>query len=173
MKTILEFSPIILFFIVYKLSDIYYATAALMISYAALVLVMWLSKRKVEKIHVISLIALLIFGGMTLTFKDPLFIKWKPTVVNFILGSVFLVSPLMKSVNIAERMMGSVFDLSQELWQKVNLSWIIFFFVSGLLNIIVAYTCEESTWVNFKLFGLTGIGIIFMAGLFLSLRKYI
>ena len=154
----------ILFFAAYKLYDIYVATG---VAIAAAVLqtgLFWLKHRKFEKMHLITLAILIVFGGLTLVLRDPVFIKWKPTIVNWLFAAGFLVAPLFGGKTLPERMMGSNVALQAEQWRRLNLAWVLFFILLGILNLAVAFNFSEAIWVNFKLFGLMGLTVLFALG---------
>lgn len=173
MKMFFDLFPVILFFIVYKKWDIYVATTTLMVAFSLQVAGLWIVKRKVEKMYFVSLIAILVFGALTLVLRNPVFIKWKPTIINWIFGAVFLGSSLVGGRPVVKRLMGPVVALSDSGWTKLNGAWILFFITCGLLNLVVAYQCTENTWVNFKLFGLTGLSFAFVVGQALVLRDHL
>lgn len=162
MKLLFDFFPIFLFFIVYKVSDIYAATLAAIIATAVQVAVTWFKTRKVEPMHLVSLAIIVIFGGATLFLKDELFIKWKPTVLNWLFGIAFLASQLFGKRTLIERMLGSQIELPEPVWRRLNLSWAFFFIVLGGVNLFVLYNFTTETWVNFKLFGLLGLTFLFV-----------
>ena len=164
MKLLFDLFPVVLFVVAYFLSDIYVATGALIL--ATLVQVVWLKVRDgtVPKIHLVTLALLLFFGGLTILLQDPLFIKWKPTIVNWLFAAGFLVVPLFGGKTLPERMMGSNVALRGEEWKRLNLAWILFFILLGILNLAVAFNFSEVTWVNFKLFGLMGLTVLFALG---------
>jgi intracellular septation protein len=103
----------------------------------------------------------LVFGGLTLLIRDPTFIKWKPSIVNWLFAAAFLASQYIRGPTIIERMMGQNVALDATSWRKLNLAWVGFFVVAGVLNLYVAYRYSEATWVNFKLFGLMGLTLAF------------
>jgi intracellular septation protein len=162
MKFLADFLPIILFFIAYQLYDIYVATAVAIVASALQVGFLWLLRKKIEKMHLITLGLLVIFGGLTLLLRDPVFIKWKPTVVNWLFGVVFLGSQFIGKKSMIERMMSHAIDLPAQIWTRLNYSWGIFFLASGILNLYVAFNYAEETWVNFKLFGMLGLTLLFV-----------
>jgi len=162
MKFLTDFLPIVLFFIAYQLYDIYVATAVAIVASMLQVSFLWLSGKKVEKMHLVTLGLLLIFGGLTLLLRDPLFIKWKPTVVNWLFAAVFLGSQVIGKKTMVERMMSHAVTLPVPIWTRLNLSWGAFFLVSGILNLYVAFYFSEEIWVNFKLFGMLGLTVVFV-----------
>ena len=162
MKFLYDFFPIVLFFIAYKLYGMYVATAVIIASSLLQVGYSWFRHRKVEKMHLITLVIVLVFGGLTLILQDPVFIKWKPTVVNWLFATAFLGSQFIGAKTLVERMMSTQIDLPSPVWRRLNLTWVAFFVVSGAVNIYVAYNFSEDTWVNFKLFGVLGLTIAFI-----------
>lgn len=162
MKFLIDFFPILLFFVAYKTSGIYVATAVAMLASLAQTGWHWFRHGKAETMHLVTLGLLLVFGGMTLAFQDPVFIKWKPTLVNWLFAIAFVLSPLFGGRLLIERMMGHAIKLPQAIWQRLNLAWSLFFALLGGLNLYVAYHYDEATWVNFKLFGLMGLTFAFI-----------
>lgn len=109
-----------------------------------------------------SAVLVLVFGGLTLWIHDATFIKWKPTIVNLLFAGAFLASHFIKGPTIVQRLMGEQMKLEPEsLWRRLSFMWIAFFVVSALLNLYVAYSFSEEAWVNFKLFGMIGLTIVF------------
>jgi intracellular septation protein len=207
MKQLFDFLPIVLFFIVYKFfldlpdklivavnewlpfmaltpgneSDaIYMATLVAIIATIIQVAFSAILLKKVEKMPIITLVLLVIFGGATLLLKDPLFIQWKPSVINGLFGIGFLLSQFIGSKPLVQRLMSQAVAIEDDsVWVKLNLSWVFFFAISGLANIIVApaidpfnFQFSESTWVDFKLFGLMGMTIAFVIGQAFYLARF-
>jgi len=162
MKFLYDFFPIVLFFIAYKVYGMYVATAVIIVSSLLQVGYSWYRHRKVEKMHLITLVIVLVFGGLTLILQDPVFIKWKPTVVNGLFAVAFLGSQFIGKKTLVERMMSTQIELPSAVWRRLNLTWVAFFVVSGAANIYVAYNFSEDTWVNFKLFGVLGLTFAFI-----------
>jgi len=171
MKFLFDFFPILLFFAAYHLYGIYAATAVAMVASVVQIGAGWLLWRKVERMHWISAGLIVFFGGMTLILHNPLFIMWKPTILNWLFALVFLGSAWIGSKPLVQRMMEHVIQVPREIWHRVNWAWVAFFFVSGVVNILVAYQFSQTTWVNFKLFGLMGMTFVFMIlqGLYLGM----
>ena len=172
MKFLYDFFPILLFFIAYKLYDIYVATAVAIASGFLQTGAFWLKHRRFENMHLVTLAFLILFGGATLLFRDPLFIKWKPTVVNWLFALVFMGSRYFGEKTLVERMMSHAITVPVPVWIRLNWAWVIFFTSMGLLNLYVAYTFDEETWVNFKLFGLMGLTFVFIFGQAFYLSRY-
>jgi intracellular septation protein len=162
MKFLADFFPILLFFIAYKTHDIYVATAVAIAASALQVGYYQLRYRKVEKMQWVTLGLLVFFGGMTLAFHDPDFIKWKPTVVNCLFALAFLGSQFIGEKTLLQRMMDQAITLPAPIWIRLNYLWIGFFVAIGLVNLYVAFNYSEETWVNFKLFGMLGLTFAFV-----------
>ncbi len=170
MKFLFDFFPILLFFIAYKTHGIYAATIVAIVASLLQVGYAWLKHRKVETMHWITLALIVVFGGATLLLQDELFIKWKPTVLNWLFGLAFLISQYVGQKNIIQRMMGASITLPNEIWTRLNFSWVLFFVTVGFINLYVVYNFDTDTWVNFKLFGMLGLTILFvlLQGLYLT-----
>lgn len=173
MKLLYDFFPVALFFVAYKLYDIYVATAVVMVAALFQTLGYWIKYRRFENLHLITLGIILILGGITLFFHNPSFIKWKPTLVNWLFAGVFLTSGWISEKNLVEHLLSSQIALPKNIWQNLNFAWIIFFIFSGAINLYVAYTFSEETWVNFKLFGMFGLTILFILIQSIYLSHYI
>jgi intracellular septation protein len=161
MQFLLDLLPVIAFFVAYKLADIYVATTVLIVGVLLQTVYSWLRHRKVSPMLLTSAVLVLIFGGLTLWIHDKTFIQWKPTIVNWLFAAAFLVSERLRGPTIVERLMGESVRLERGDWLRLNRMWIVFFLVAGALNLVVAYRFDEATWVNFKLFGLMGLTLVF------------
>ena len=173
MKILYDFFPILLFFIAYKIYDIYVATAVAIAAAFLQVGMYWLKHRRFENIHLLTLGLLVVFGGLTLALHDPVFIKWKPTLVNWLFAIAFLGSHFIGRKPLVERMMGHAVTLPAPIWSRLNQAWIWFFVVTGVLNLYVAYQFSEDTWVNFKLFGMLGLTLAFVIAQALYLGRHL
>jgi len=174
MKLLFDFLPILLFFIAYKISGIYVATAVIIVASAAQVGLFWLKHHRVEKMHLVTLVLVVILGGATILLHNPLFIYWKPTIVNWLFALVFLGSQFIGQKNLLQRMLeGQITVTSQHVWLRLNIAWVAFFIAMGAVNLYVAFNFEENTWVNFKLFGMMGLTIVFVIAQSLYLARYI
>lgn len=173
MKILYDFFPILLFFVAYKLYGIYAATATAIVATVAQVALFWLRHRRFEKMHLITLAIIVVFGGATLLLHNPVFIKWKPTVAYWLFALTFLGSQFIGGKCIIERMMGHAIQTTRGVWTKLNLAWVVFFVVMGCVNLYVAYNYAEATWVNFKLFGLMGLTLVFVLGQGVVLSRFI
>lgn len=187
MKLLFDFFPIILFFITYKFgpelapaadpwlreNPIYLATFVAMGASVIQVGYTWIKNRKIENMHLVSLVLIVVFGGATLYLKDPIFIKWKPTVLNWLFGVVFLASHVFGERTVIERMLGGQLELPGLVWRRLNLVWAAFFIVIGAVNLYVAYRFDEAVWVNFKLFGMLGLTFLFVILQSFYLSRYL
>lgn len=202
MKLLIDFFPIILFFITYHqagaiventpLGGLFdssqpeiivatmLATGVAIVASFIQVGGYWLKTRSVEKMHIFSLVLITVLGGITIAFGDPAFIQWKPTVLNWVFAGAFLVSQYIGKKSLVHRMMGAQIQLPAAVWKKLNFSWVGFFILSGFANLYVAFyyaidldeKTRMDTWVNFKLFGLLGLTFIFVIAQALYLAKY-
>lgn len=162
MKFLFDFFPILLFFAAYKLYGIYTATAVAIAASFAQVGVHWFKHRRFDNNHLVTLVIVVLFGGATIILHDEMFIKWKPSVVNWIFAVAFLGSQFIGSKTIIERMMGNNITLPAAIWLRLNMSWVAFFIALGIINLFVVYNFDTDTWVNFKLFGMMGLTIVFI-----------
>lgn len=170
MKLLSDLLPVILFVVVYRFYDIYLATWVLM---AAMVMqIAWLKLRgkPVEKMHWVTLVLVLAFGALTLGLHDPLFIMWKPTVVNWLFAAALLFSAWFMQRGLLQRMLETVAEFPSAVIKRLNYAWVAFLVGLGALNLFVAYHYSEDIWVNFKLFGLMGLTLVFALaqGLYLA-----
>lgn len=172
MKFLIDFFPILLFFIAYKVYDIYVATAVAIAAAFVQVGIHWFNHRKFEKSHLVTLAILVVFGGATILLQDEMFIKWKPSVVNWIFAVAFLGSQFIGNKTIVERMMSKSVTLPAAIWLKLNMSWVIFFIALGIINLFVVYNFDTDTWVNFKLFGMMGLTVMFVIAQALYMSRH-
>lgn len=162
MKFLFDLFPVILFFIAYKLAGVYMATLAAIFATAAQIVFVWIKHRKVDKMLWISLILIVVFGGATLLLHDEQFIKWKPTVLYWTFAVGLLISATMFKKNLMRMAMGQHIQLEDKVWRALNFAWSGFFVLMGVANWYVATYYSTDTWVNFKLFGSTGLTLAFV-----------
>lgn len=174
MKQLLEFLPILLFFIVYQMNGqtvaigdwqyrfdgIFSATAVLMVATVAQVAISFALSRQLEKRLIWLALAVLVFGGATLLFRDQAFIQWKPTIFNWTLALVFGASQFIGERNLMERTLGSQLQLPRPVWTRLNLLWVANFLIVGALNLVVAYRFSEAFWVSYKLYSAIGFTLL-------------
>jgi len=173
MKILFDFLPIVVFFIAYKMFDIYVATAVAIAASVVQVGFTWWTTRKLEKMQLATLAIIVFFGGATLLLEDEMFIKWKPTAVNWLFGIAFLVSQFVGKKTLVEHAMGANIHLPPSIWIRLNMSWVVFFMSLGFANLYVMYNFDTDTWVNFKLFGMLGLTVAFVVAQGLYLGRHI
>jgi intracellular septation protein len=185
-KQFIDFIPLILFFIVYKISPqavdvlghsfmvggIYSATAMLIASSLVVYGVLYVRQGKLEKSQWLTLIACLVFGSLTLAFHSETFLKWKAPVVNWVFALIFAGSHFIGDRLLIQRIMGHALTLPQAVWTKLNIAWIVFFLFCGAANLYVAFTYQEF-WVDFKVFGSLGMTLLFLVGQGIYLARHI
>jgi intracellular septation protein len=191
---LLEFIPVILFFIVYKmpekaiqfispiLSDDWVvtlqntkafvlATSVIIVATLVQILITWFATRKVEKMTLVVLAVILVLGVPSIILNDPMVFMWKPTVANWLFAAAFALSYVIgQKKPLIQRMLGGQVILPEPIWRRLNAAWILFFIVSGTLNLLVAYNFSEATWVDFKLYGILGLTLLFgiLQGVYLA-----
>jgi len=173
MQSLLEFLPLVIFYIVWKFADIYWATGALIVMSALHVLFFIVQRKPVPKKAWIFFGLIAVFGGLTIYLQDDTFLKWKVTIINGIFACALLISQYVFKKNIIKEFLGEALALPEKVWEKLNLSWAAFFILCALLNYYVAFNFEQETWVNFKVFGLTGLMLVFSVSSIFALYKYL
>lgn len=202
MKLLLDFLPLILFFGTFKYAEghavaaaafatqhfgflvsggqvgpqeapVLLATVVVMVATLLQALLLKLRGQKIDLMLWISLALVVVLGGATIWFHSETFIKWKPTGLYWAMALVFFVSQRFFNKNLIQAMLGKELQLPAPVWRRLNWAWVGFFTVMGVLNLYVAYHFSTSTWANFKVFGTTGLMLIFtlIQGLYLS--KYL
>ncbi|MDR2195267.1 MAG: septation protein A [Gallionellaceae bacterium] len=172
MKLLFDLFPVILFFAVFKLHGIYTATAAAIA--ATVVQIVWSKWRhdKVDKMLWVSFGIIAVLGSATLLLHDESFIKWKPTVLYWVFASILLFSRVLFRKNLLRALLQEKLTLPDTVWDRLNLAWSAFFAALGILNLYVAFSYPLETWVNFKLFGTTGLMFAFILLQAFALSKY-
>lgn len=166
MNQLLEWSPLVVFFVMFKLYGIYWATAALMVGCVGLMAIHRLRTGSFKTMHVITAGVVLILGTATLLLHDKRFIQWKPTVLLGAAAVAFLGSNVIGRQPLARRLLEGVFseplDLSRQAWLVINSAWAAWFAALAVANIYIAHNFAESVWVNFKVFGISVAMLLFM-----------
>jgi intracellular septation protein len=174
-KFLFDLFPLILFFAAYKFAGIYVATGVAMA--AAILQILWIKLRghAVETMHWVNLSIIVVFGGATLWLQNEAFIKWKPTALYWLFGGVLLGSKLLTGRNLMQKLLGEKIAMPDIAWARLNLAWALFFIAAGGLNLFVAFSgwFTEEQWVNFKVFGLMALLIVFVIGQSLWLGKHL
>ena len=201
MKFLFDFLPVVFFFIAYKFFGdlppalvelgnmipgvnleqsnpkhaIIFATLIIIIATILQNVLHWLVYKRLEKMHLISLAILIVFGSMTVVSRDPDFIKWKVSIFNWFFAAVMLGSLYIGEKSLIERMMSHAISVPQEIWKKLTYVWGAFFIFVGILNYIVAFYFageDDKNWVNFKLFGILGLTFVFLIAQGIYLAKH-
>ena len=199
MKILFDFLPIILFFGVFKYAEghvdwaarfatdhfgfmvsggvvggdeapVLLATVVVIVATMAQVAYLLVRRRKIDMMLWITFVLVVVLGGATIWFHNATFIKWKPSVLYWAMGLSFWISQALFHKNLLQTLIGQQLELPGKVWQRLNVAWIAFFGLMGLLNLYVAYSFSTSTWASFKAFGATGLMLVFMVaqGLYLS-----
>jgi intracellular septation protein len=162
MQMLFDFFPIILFFISYKVAGIFVATAVAMAASLLQVGFSWVKHKKFELMQIVSLVIITLLGTATLLSHNIMFIKWKPTVIYWILAVIFFSTQFIGKKNLTQKLMDNKIVLQQYSWRTLNFSWVAFFSSMGVLNLFVVYHFSTNTWVNFKLFGTLILTLFFV-----------
>lgn len=202
MKLLLDFLPILFFFITFKYAEgnadwaaefasahfgfmvsggavgpkeapVLLATLVVIVATIAQILWLVLRGKKVDLMLWISLGLVVMLGGATVWFHSETFIKWKPSVLYWVMGLSFWISQAVFRKNLLQALMGGQLDLPAGVWQRLNVGWIAFFGMMGMLNLYVAYSYSTATWVNFKLFGGVGLMLLFTLAQGVYLSRYL
>jgi intracellular septation protein len=161
MKQLLDFLPLVVFFIFYKLYDIFVASGALIVATGLALVASWVLYRKLEKMTIVTFVLVAVFGTLTLVFHNDEFIKWKVTVIYSLFALALLYSQFFMTQPLIKSLLGKEIQLPETSWRRLNVAWALFFLACGLANIYVAFWLPESFWVNFKVFGLTALTLLF------------
>jgi intracellular septation protein len=191
MKLLFDFLPIILFFVAFRVASsraaeaaawatqtfgfmvsggvvgpdeapVLIATVVVVVATLAQVTLLLARGRKVEPALWVSLVLVVVLGGLTVWLRSETFIKWKPTLLYAVMALALVLGQLLWRKNLIKSLMGSQLTLPDPVWHRLMLSWVVFFLVQALLNLWVAYSFETATWVNYKLFGALGMTLAFM-----------
>jgi intracellular septation protein len=202
MKLLLDFLPLVLFFATFRYTDgnreaaaafanehlgflmagstvgpeqapVLLSTIVVILATLGQVALLKLRGRKVDLMLWVSFTLVVVLGGLTIYFNNETFIKWKPSGVYWTLGLVFWASQALFGKNLLKALIGRQLELPDLVWRRINLAWVLFFGFMGLLNLWVVYHYSTSTWVNFKVFGTTGLMFVFFLGQGLYLNKYL
>ena len=172
MKFLFDFFPVILFYVAYKVSDIFVATGVAIAASVLQIGYMLVRRHRVSGMQWTGLAVIVLFGGATLVLRDENFIKWKPTVLYWLAGVVFL-GALAFGQNLVKAVMSDGLELPEPIWTKLAIAWGVFFLFKGTLNLWVAYTFSTDVWVNFKLFGGMGLMLAFVLAQALWISRHL
>lgn len=161
MKMIYDLFPLLLFFAAYKFFGIYTATAVAIVASVLQLGFTWYKTKKFEIMQVITCVMIVVFGGLTLILHNDLFIKWKPSVINWLFALVFLGTQLFGKKSLIEYLLADKVTMPKQVWRNLNYMWVGFFSFVGFANLYVVYHFSTDQWVNFKVFGVLGLTIAF------------
>jgi intracellular septation protein len=159
-KMLIEFGPLAAFVIAYFTAGIYWATGVLMVASLVALVASRLCFRRLLPVPVVTAVLVVVFGSLTFLLNDPRFIKIKPTIINLLFAGV-LIFGLMTGRPLLKLLFGEAFNLTAEGWRKLSIRWAAFFVMLAVLNEIVWRNFSEAAWVNFKVFGILGISLVF------------
>ncbi len=181
MKFLFDFFPLAAFLVAFYYPEnreqgIYLATYTIIVATFIQVFAYWLLYKKFEKMHLITFVVVIIIGGLTIYFHDERFIKWKPTIVNWCFALALIGSHFVGDKTLLQRMINLVENkliLPDQVWRNINLSWGIFFIFTGFVNLYIAFNFSTEFWVNFKVWGMTGLNLIFLIGMGFYMYPYL
>jgi intracellular septation protein len=201
MKLLFDLLPVILFFVTFKVAGSYpqqslalagstlgwmvgdgtvpadqapilLATAVAIIASIVQVGSVLARGRRVDPMLWVSLGVIVVFGGATIWFHDETFIKWKPSILYWLFGASLLAGHLVWKKNLLHTLLGTQLEVPPPVWDRLLWAWIVFFALMGIVNLVVAYSVPTDTWVNFKLFGLFGLTLVFTLGIGIYLSRH-
>jgi intracellular septation protein len=202
MKLLFDFLPIVLFFASFKFTEahkewaadfatrnlgflvsggsvgvaeapVLLATVVVIAATLAQVALLKARGRRIDVMLWVSLVLVVVLGGLTIWFHNETFIKWKPSVLYWTMGTALWLSPLLLGKNLLRVLLGEQLQLPSRVWHRLNFAWVAFFAGMGLLNLWVAYTFSTDTWVSFKLFGGLGLMLAFTVAQAAYLSRYL
>jgi intracellular septation protein len=167
MQQLIDFFPLVAFFVSFKFGGIFTATAVFIVASAVQIGLQWWRTRTVKTMHWVTAVLVLVFGSATLLLRDPRFIQWKLSVLMWLASGAFLVSQFVGAKPLVQRFLESALaehlgPVSARSWSRINLAWVIFFAVIGALNVYVFRHFSMDTWVNFKVFGVQVLMLLFI-----------
>jgi intracellular septation protein len=172
MHFLAEYFPLILFFVAFKLADIYTATAVAIVASVVQIGYFKWRRGKVATMHWVSLAIIVIFGGATLLLHDETFIKWKPTVLYWLFGLVLLVGRVAFGRNLIGALLPDL-TLPESVWARVTWAWVAFLGAMGAAHLYIATHFPTDVWVNFKIWGGIGMFMLAAVGTVASVARYL
>ena len=175
LKFLTDFGPLVIFFYYYYDSgkNLKIAIPPFIIATIIALAIVWFFEKKIPKIPLLSGVLITLFGGLTIYFDNPVFIYIKPTIINILFAFALIFGRYFTNEPVLKKLMGNSISLTDEGWEVLNKRWIYFFFGLAILNEIVWRTQSTDIWVNFKVFGIMGITIIFTIVQILFLKKHL
>lgn len=160
MQAALDFASVFLFFIAFQFYGIYVATTVGIVTSGLQAIIYRVIKKEWDYKQIITFVIFAFFGGMTLYFHNPIFVKWKPTIIFWIFALIILFSHFFMAKPIMQRLLEQAFEKHQpsshHVWHRINIAWASFFAILGATNLYIAYHYSNATWVNFKFYGILG-----------------
>lgn len=160
LKLLVELGPLLAFFLVYSRAGIYWATGVLMVATVLSLIASWSLFGRLLAMPVVTAVLVVVFGGLTFWLDDPRFIKAKPTIINLLFAGVLLAG-LVTRRPLLKMLFGEAFNLTEEGWRKLSIRWTLFFLILAVLNELVWRNFSEGAWVNFKVFGILPLTVVF------------
>jgi intracellular septation protein len=173
MQLFIEYFPLLVFFIINSIAGIYWATGSLIVAAFVQIFYYKFKKEKIPAKQWIIFSLIVVFGGLTIYLQNDAFLKWKVTIINAFFAAALLVSNTLFKKNIIKEFLSESLSLPENIWSRLNLAWALFFLFCSGLNYYIAFNYALDTWVNFKVFGLTGLMFIFSITSILFLYKYL
>jgi intracellular septation protein len=171
LRPVVEYGPIAAFFIAYSIADLFVATASIMAATALALSLSYIVERRIPMMPLITAGIIGVFGGLTLWLQDETFIKMKPTIIQAIFGTI-LIFGLLTNRLFMKSLMGSIWHVTDEGWRVLTVRFALFFFLMAALNEVVWRTQSTNLWVNFKVFGLMGLTILFIIAQFSLVKRF-
>ena len=171
LRPAIEYGPIAIFFVAFYMSDLFIATASIMIATVFALALSYAVERNIPMMPLITAVIVGIFGGLTLWLSDETFIKMKPTIIQAIFGSA-LICGLLANRLFLKSLMGSAWQMTDKGWRILTLRFSLFLYFSAILNEAIWRTQSTDFWVNFKVFGLMGLTIAFIVTQLPLLRRF-
>lgn len=173
MQLFIEYFPLLVFFIINSIAGIYWATGSLIVAAFVQIFYYKFKKEKIPAKQWIIFSLIVVFGGLTIYLQNDAFLKWKVTIINAFFAAALLVSNTFFKKNIIKEFLSESLSLPENIWSRLNLAWALFFLFCSGLNYYIAFNYALDTWINFKVFGLTGLMFIFSITSILFLYKYL
>jgi intracellular septation protein len=170
-KLLIEFGPLAAFGITYFTAGIFWATGVVMAASVIALLASWHQFGRLLPVPLLTAVLVVVFGGLTFWLHDPSFIKLKPTIINLLFSGVLFIG-LLTGRPFLKLLLGEAFNLTDEGWRKLSLRWALFFLALALLNEVVWRSFSEATWVNFKVFGILGLSLVFAVAQIGLIKRY-
>lgn len=174
MKFLLDLLPVVVLFGVFKTTgDMFNATAAAMVASIVQILIYKLKKMPIKPIHWFGLASIVVLGGISIYLHDIIYLKWKFTIVEWVLATAVLLGQYVFKKNMLQALIGSELSLPDVAWRKLALSYAAFFTFMGTLNLYIAYNFNDNVWLNFKMYGTMGLMLVFFVWQSTWLGKYL